>query len=43
MISQAIPHGVYSYLCFAFVSIDLNTFEVIPASEGDTILYLHLY
>ncbi|KAE8361527.1 glycoside hydrolase [Aspergillus caelatus] len=42
MIPQAIPQGVYSHLYFAFVSIDPDTFEVIPASEGDRMLYPQL-
>lgn len=42
MIPQSIPQGVYSHIYFAFVSIDPDTFEVIPASQDDELLYPQL-
>ncbi|KAJ5874989.1 uncharacterized protein N7529_003419 [Penicillium soppii] len=35
----SIPQGVYSHIYFAFVSIDPDSFEVIPASNADKLLY----
>lgn len=35
----SVPQGVYSHIYFAFGSIDPDTFEVIPASNADTLLY----
>lgn len=42
MIPASVPQGVYSHIYFAFGSIDPDTFEVIPASEGDKLLYPQL-
>ncbi|KAE8150988.1 hypothetical protein BDV25DRAFT_129159 [Aspergillus avenaceus] len=42
MSPQSIPQGVYSHIYFAFVSIDPDTFEVIPASQDDELLYPQL-
>ncbi|KAI7970129.1 hypothetical protein EIK77_008356 [Talaromyces pinophilus] len=39
MIPQSFPQGVYTHVYFAFGSIDPETFEVIPATAGDEILY----
>lgn len=38
----SIPQGVYSHIYFAFGSIDPDTFEVIPAEQGDEALYPQL-
>jgi chitinase len=35
----SISQGVYSHIYFAFVSIDPDSFEVIPASNADKLLY----
>ncbi|KAF7165321.1 hypothetical protein CNMCM5623_009526 [Aspergillus felis] len=35
----SVPQGVYSHIYFAFGSIDPDSFEVIPASNADTLLY----
>ncbi|GIJ85577.1 hypothetical protein Asppvi_004436 [Aspergillus pseudoviridinutans] len=42
MLPAAVPQGVYSHIYFAFGSIDPDTFEVIPASNADTLLYPQL-
>lgn len=42
MVPASVPQGVYSHIYFAFGSIDPNTFEVIPASEADKLLYPQL-
>ncbi|ODM14596.1 hypothetical protein SI65_09941 [Aspergillus cristatus] len=42
MIPQSIPQSVYSHIYFAFGSIDPGTFEVIPTSEEDEVLYPQL-
>lgn len=41
-VPENIPIGVYSHLNFAFASIDPNTFEVVPADDGDIDLYSRL-
>ncbi|KAK7600690.1 hypothetical protein V3481_002220 [Fusarium oxysporum f. sp. vasinfectum] len=37
-----IPDGVYTHINFAFASIDLKTFQIIPASSKDPALYREL-
>lgn len=42
MIPTSFPQGVYSHVYFAFVSINPDTYQVIPESEGDYLLYQQL-
>ncbi|PYH88797.1 glycoside hydrolase, partial [Aspergillus ellipticus CBS 707.79] len=42
MAPYAVPQGVYTHIYFAFGSIDPDTFEVIPAAQGDELLYPQL-
>ena len=42
MTPESIPWETYTHVNFAFASIDPNTFQVVPASDGDVDLYTRL-
>lgn len=42
MIPTSFPQSVYSHVYFAFVNISPDTFQVIPAPQGDEALYQKL-